>query len=368
MTLAISRSGLALAVLLVVCASGLAVAQTVGPPAGEGQQATAPGKRPARKAVAKADGEAARPSPEVADRLLESAHKALVAGKTETAMHQLTRIIGTSGLGTPVMARALYLRGLAFRKQGKPAQAISDLTSSIWLKGGLNDTDRADALQQRIAAYRDAGLSDPGLAEPNHQAAAPAKAAHTAGVAAPVAGPVMGAAPDAPAPQPQQSGGFFSSLFGGASSQGQAAAPPPPPPVTSAVAPQTGSAWSSQTEVAPATQGGKAAHAKAKHGAATASKGHAAPHVAPGKAVGGHLKIQVASVKTREEAEALAARIRREHAALLGARQTEIDSANIGAFGTLFRVRIGPFAAAEESRELCQRLKSTGLDCMVVTR
>ena len=47
------------------------------------------------------------------------------------------------------MAKALFYRGVAYRQQRKPAQAISDLTSALWLKGGLGGSDRADALQQR---------------------------------------------------------------------------------------------------------------------------------------------------------------------------------------------------------------------------
>ncbi len=50
-----------------------------------------------------------------------------------------------------IMARALYMRGVAYRQQSKPAQAISDLTSALWLKGGLAAEDRADALKQRPA-------------------------------------------------------------------------------------------------------------------------------------------------------------------------------------------------------------------------
>ncbi len=56
------------------------------------------------------------------------------------------------------MAKALYYRGTAYRKQGKPAQAISDLTTAAWLKGGLSDSDRAQAMEQRQLAYSEAGL------------------------------------------------------------------------------------------------------------------------------------------------------------------------------------------------------------------
>jgi hypothetical protein len=58
------------------------------------------------------------------------------------------------------MARALYLRGSASRRLGKPAQAISDLTTAVWLKGGLSDADKAKAIEERQLAYREAGLGD----------------------------------------------------------------------------------------------------------------------------------------------------------------------------------------------------------------
>ena len=35
------------------------------------------------------------------------------------------------GLPSRQMAKALYHRGVAYRRQGKPAQAISDLTSAL---------------------------------------------------------------------------------------------------------------------------------------------------------------------------------------------------------------------------------------------
>ena len=60
------------------------------------------------------------------------------------------------------MAKALLYRGMAYRQQQKPAQAISDITSALWLKGGLSPTDRTSALQQRAAAYQEAGLTESG--------------------------------------------------------------------------------------------------------------------------------------------------------------------------------------------------------------
>ena len=60
------------------------------------------------------------------------------------------------------MAKALLYRGIAYRQQKKPAQAIADLTSALWLKGGLGGDDRTDAMRQRASAYQEAGLADSG--------------------------------------------------------------------------------------------------------------------------------------------------------------------------------------------------------------
>ena len=69
------------------------------------------------------------------------------------------------------MAKALFYRGVAYRQQKLPAQAIADLTSALWLKGGLGGNDRADALRQRTSAYQEAGLAESG--EPLAPAAIP---------------------------------------------------------------------------------------------------------------------------------------------------------------------------------------------------
>ena len=54
----------------------------------------------------------------------------------------------------------LYYRGLVFRKLGKPGFAVSDLTSALWLKNGLSEAERADAIKVRALAYNEAGISD----------------------------------------------------------------------------------------------------------------------------------------------------------------------------------------------------------------
>jgi cell division protein FtsN len=82
----------------------------------------------------------------------------------------------------------------------------------------------------------------------------------------------------------------------------------------------------------------------------------------------GKFKLQVAAVRTRAEAEKLAASLNGYQAVQTGTVQSEIDEAVIGNMGTFYRVKLGPYADAKEPGQLCKTLKPQGFDCMVVTQ
>ncbi|MCC7250379.1 SPOR domain-containing protein [Hyphomicrobium sp.] len=86
--------------------------------------------------------------------------RAFESGDMVGAEQQLSVALSGGGLPNAQMARALYLRGAAARRLGKPAQAISDLTTAVWLKGGLSEADKTKATEERQLAYREAGLGD----------------------------------------------------------------------------------------------------------------------------------------------------------------------------------------------------------------
>ena len=73
-------------------------------------------------------------------------------------------------------------------------------------------------------------------------------------------------------------------------------------------------------------------------------------------------------VRTQAEAQALAIRVKREHGAVLATREPEIDEAVVGNMGSFYRVRIGPFASAQEGQAACAKLKGPGIDCLVVAQ
>jgi len=338
-------------------------------------QATKPGAKSAKSPDAEAESDGAeetqakeakapakkkKQDPVEAQRVIEGATKLLQAGKADQAAQSLSAVLSGGNLPPGIMARALYARGIAHRQQGKPAQAISDLTSALWLKGGLPEAEPADALKQRVAAYRDAGLSESGEVVAATPAAGPAAKERTASSAKSTATTAQETA------QGSQTGGnWFSNLF-----NPQPAAPPPPkaspqetasiqkaeppaaaPPPRAPAAPRVGSAWASTTQV------------KEDREPPAARTVAAAPERYEGR-----FRVQLGAVRTPEEARALAAKAKREHGAALASREPEIDQAVLGNMGSFYRVRVGPFATAQETQAVCAKLKGSGFDCMAVTQ
>ena len=81
----------------------------------------------------------------------------------------------------------------------------------------------------------------------------------------------------------------------------------------------------------------------------------------------GKFRLQVAAVRSRSEAEALAGSWSARHGEQLGGREPEIDEAVVGSMGSFYRVRVGPYASAKRARPLCVALSSDGFDCLVVS-
>jgi hypothetical protein len=313
----------------------------------------------------------AKQDPAQAQKTIAAAAKLLETGKASEAAQALTTVLSGGNLPPAIMAKALLYRGIAYRQQKLPAQAIADLTSALWLKGGLSEGDRADALRQRTAAYQEAGLADGGgevAAVPNAARSATRTASADQGWS--TATTNQGSA-QSPAPAQSSSGwslgNAFAGLFGGNSSPStQTATPPPAAPETtasieparppqaaepSASRPRT-SAWSRNTEVSPAVA--------AVPAAAAASAPAAKPE--------GRFRIQVGMVRSEGEAQALAGKVRSEHAAALASREPEVDQTVVGNMGSFYRVRVGPYSTQADGQAACAKLKGSGLDCMVVTQ
>jgi hypothetical protein len=416
-----AATALSLGCAAVLALSAPSFAQTASAP---------PAQKAAKASAKKADPKAAPADPAAAQSSIDAGVAAYNAGKTDQAVASLTSALSGGKLPAAQTARALYYRGIAYRKQGKPAQAIADLTSSLWLKNGLGPTERADATAQRSAAYREAGLPDqtdgsaapksppaviaqpvaPNVkAAPVATAAAPSPSAPTTGVkTAALPSPTVDAKIEQPTSSSNGGGGFFSNLFGGSSQRApeppRAAAPQAPqqpqtsgwserlqvnraaPPATTAplataavvptplptapaaAAPGAPRVAAASAPVAKAAPVAVATAASAAPPAAAASEARPAdPYVVQQRAGGaGRYQLQVAAVRSRTEAQAVYERIRQKHAKDPGFREAIIDEAAIGGIGTFYRVRLGPYAEANEPRELCAKLRSSGVDCMIV--
>lgn len=94
---------------------------------------------------------------------LKSGAASLAAGKYDAAIRQLSAAINAGTASPGDAAKALYLRGIAYRKMGEPARAAADLGAAIWL--GLPEADRVKALVNRGLAFKAAGLSKESEAE-----------------------------------------------------------------------------------------------------------------------------------------------------------------------------------------------------------
>ncbi len=97
------------------------------------------------------------------DTGLKNGAAALAAGKYDNAVRMLSSTINADNASQGEAAKALYLRGIAYRKLGQPSRAIADLGAAIFL--GLPDPDRVGALVNRGLSYQAAGLATQGEAE-----------------------------------------------------------------------------------------------------------------------------------------------------------------------------------------------------------
>ena len=389
-----------------------------GPTQSKGGTKSAPASgsaaKPAAEGAAKAKPKAAPPG----EKLYKAGIKAYEAGKHADAIKHLGAAIRAGGLQKPQIAKALYYRGLAFRKKGKPGQAISDLTSAYWLNEGLTTAQRSDALTNRNAAYREAGISNAPAASESVVVAtepavmsAPSLGAGTSGwetatlgkTAAPVtnasstsqstsSAPAMAAAPASKSSTSASDssdsgssggvGGFFSSITnlftgGGSSSSQSAPSQSKNPDTTGSIAtkPET-SSWTQTTQVAaapPPAKPKKSAQVTTPFTTQVAAATPPAVAAQPSKpkvtsAPSGKYRLQVAAVRSRSEADAVAARLMQKYGGKLGKRRPVVDEAVIGSMGTFYRVRVGPYANAKEPQQLCGTLRTSGFDCLVVTQ
>lgn len=187
-------------------------------------------------------------------------------------------------------------------------------------------------------------------------------------------GQAVAAAPTATESGSGGLGGIFSNISnlfsGGSGSSGEVA---PSTSVTTAstseATPQT-SSWNDSTTL---TQGAAGAAKTSKATKTAAVPPVPAPASKPAstksaqKSKGGKYKLHIAALRSRAAADALAQKLMQEHSGDFHDRQPAVDEAVIGSMGTFYRVRIGSYKTADETRGLCNTLRNSGYDCLVVS-
>ncbi len=356
------------------------------------------------------------------DAGLKNGAASLSAGKYDVAVRQLSATINSDTATPGDAAKALYLRGLAYRKMGESARAIADLGAAIWL--GLPESDKIKAQVNRGLAYKSAGLSREGevelaaarkaggnstvdtiIAEGGGEGAAAIAAFSTEvrpnsggeSVAArnETAAPPTRTADASPTawstsvsddqqPSSSSSGNQLTRWFGSVTAPSdsdaapapaaapvpapapQAAATPPPkpaaPPPPSAAA--ASSSWSTTTESQQASANTAGGDSGSRWSRLFNRSAEAEAPAQPAPAVsGGGFPLQLATSRSEAEAKALWKQV----AQSVAGAQPQIEKVEIGNFGTFWSLRIGPFTDKAESLKVCNALKRSGIDCSPVT-
>ena len=338
-----------------------------------------------------------------ADSPLALAQKALKAGKADLALRAINAALSGNALKGADIAKAYYVRGLAFAKTGNQAAAIADFNNALYLKG-LSEPERQAATAAKAAAYQAAGV--PVKAEANaggapaevtvpsfdtaetqtaplpkgHKKKPPAVAAADAPASGeqaasaeplpwsgkPLAAPMPIQAAAAPAEttasapaKPAESSGdnTFNSMLGGLFAMGKAAPAPAP----------TAAAASPPPEAAATTQPPAAVQAAPVWKTASRAAGTAPAAAGPKATKTGGFYLQVASLRTTAEAQALADKLARDHAPALTGLQTSVQPTVLGNMGTFYSVRLGPVASKAAGNSVCANLRKEGVDCYFAT-
>jgi tetratricopeptide (TPR) repeat protein len=264
---------------------------------------------------------------------LETGIRAFAAGKYELAIKSLDAALQTK-LASDRMASALFYRGLAYRKIGRPGQAIVDLTRALQQSNGLSGTDRSDAEEIRIAASREAGLSEAELVVVPSQ---PEKTGHDTDTA-----------PDVrPDPNSVTTGSAWSAAIAEPVRSNAGAEP------AAVAAPIAFVTEVKATQLPPVAAGP----------VASAPVGPAPVASAPVPAA--DVRLQLGDVSSRSEAFALSVRLTSQYGSAFAPRKLEITEKVVENQGTVYRLRLGPYANPDEPQQLCNSLRSNGFACSI---
>ncbi len=276
-------------------------------------------------------------------RKLSDAYKLMEGDKTGDAIKQLDALLEGSPEDADAASKAMLLRGQAYAKGGRHAQALADFNAALWLQG-LSSSQRKEAVEGRKAALAKLGLGD-GEATASEATEKPESAPSPQ--PARTQQPAQRPAPESwqtevqAAEQEEDSGGigsFFSGLFGGDADEpeGQTAS------VDTSSDSSAASGWATRT-------------AEVEEASADA------------QGDSGQFRVQIASVSSREGAESEAQRLSRILGDAMAGETASIVRTDTEAGNTYYRILVGPKPSRDVAEEMCQMFKSRGVDCLVLS-
>jgi hypothetical protein len=86
----------------------------------------------------------------------------------------------------------------------------------------------------------------------------------------------------------------------------------------------------------------------------------------PAAASGGRFRVQLAALRTQEDAQREWEKLRRAHPDLLGPLTLNVVRADLAGRGTFYRIQAGPLGDDGAAKELCRRLAEKKVGCLVV--
>lgn len=84
-----------------------------------------------------------------------------------------------------------------------------------------------------------------------------------------------------------------------------------------------------------------------------------------GDALSGSHVVQIGAFRSQGEADGQWAKLQDKLGAFLDGKSRDVEVADLGAKGTYYRLRVGPFASASEAKTYCASLKERGTDCLI---
>ncbi len=305
-------------------------------------------------------------------RKLSAAYKLIENDEAAKAIEQLNTLLDEAPEDAETAAQALLLRGQAYTRAGRPAQALSDFNAALWLQG-LNSAQRKDAVAGREAALAKLGISD----ESQTQTAEADGSNDSGGGSIPTSIPTSSDDDDPepasqPRNEPQQTASVPSSTASTSSTPEtsawqtnvQAAEPEPEREESGGIGSFFSDLFGGSSETAEASQGGQTQTAASGW---TASTTEVSSNTAPASTDSGAYRIQIASVGSRDGAESEVRRLSRKLGDVIEGETPTIVRTDTDSGNTYYRIMVGPKPSRSAAAAQCEDFKSRGVDCLVVT-